>query len=156
MMTEETINDPKFPAELKYCVDNPKSDEAKEMEKWISKLILKSSKNIPLSTVQSSSIAFSQLLALDRFLSTTTIFFLVEAFALALATAFVLAFTLAFSLASISFAISASKTTPLLSPLLPIHNDRSAYAATRTELSRSLSFFFIFRIGVTNFIDRLY
>ena len=62
----KTINDPTFPAELKYCVDNPKSKEAKEMEKWISKLILKSSKNIPFSTVQSS-IAFSQLLALDRF-----------------------------------------------------------------------------------------
>ena len=72
----ETINDPKFPAELKYCLDNPKSDEAKEMGKWISKLILKISKNIPFSTVQTS-IAFSQLLALDRFFGNGAFFFTV-------------------------------------------------------------------------------
>jgi hypothetical protein len=36
------------------------------MESWLSKLVHKSSKNIPFSSVQSS-IAFSELLALDRF-----------------------------------------------------------------------------------------
>jgi hypothetical protein len=47
------MNDPQFAEELKQCTQDPKSDEAREMESWVSRLIhKKSSKNIPFSTVQ--------------------------------------------------------------------------------------------------------
>lgn len=62
----ELVNDPTFKEQLLVLIQNPKSPEAKLMESFLSTLVHKCSKNVPFSTVKSS-IAFSQMLALNRF-----------------------------------------------------------------------------------------
>ena len=61
----DCLNDPEFQPLLSEAIKNPKSDEAKEMERWVSSLISRASKNIPFAGDRSSA-AFAQMLAYNR------------------------------------------------------------------------------------------
>ena len=61
----DCLNDPEFKTLLAVAISSPKSDEAKDMERWVSTLISRASKNIPFAGERSSA-AFAQMLALNR------------------------------------------------------------------------------------------
>lgn len=65
--------DPNFHDTLKYCIRNPKTEQAKEIEAWLAKLITKSVQNVQFSGA-GGSIAVSNMIALTRFFSNGQIF----------------------------------------------------------------------------------